>query len=70
MLLLEPKNLVYRYITDTTFYGEGDAKQAAPGTNVNRKDGTDEEFLTECGLELYHPDVFMFLNSVGLDNTV
>ena len=69
MILIEPKNLKYRYITDTTFYGEGEAKQsAAPGTNVNRKDATDEEFLTECGLELHHPDVFMYLNSVGLDN--
>ncbi len=70
MLILEPKNLVYRYITDTTFYGEGEARQAAPGTNTNRKDGTDEEFLTECGLELHHPDVFMFLNGVGVDNSV
>ena len=68
MILVEPKNLKYRYITDTTFYGEGDAKQAAPGTNTNRKDGTDEEFLTECGLELHHPDVFMYLNGVGKNN--
>ncbi len=70
MILLEPKNLKYRFITDTTFYGEGDAKQASPGTNYARKDGTDEEYLTECGLELHHPDVFMYLNGVGRDNLV
>ena len=70
MLLLEPKNLIYRYITDTTFYGEGESRQTAQGTNANRKDGTDEEYLTECGLELHHPDVFMFLNGVGVDNVV
>ena len=70
MILLEAKNLRYRYITDTTFYGEGEAKQSGPGVNSSRKDGTDEEFLTECGLELHHPDTFMFLNGVGQNNTV
>jgi len=68
MALLEPKNLTYRFITDTTFYGEGDAKQAGPGTNSGRKDATNEEFLTECGLELWHPDTFMILDGVGKDN--
>lgn len=70
MMLLEPKNLKYRFITDTTFYGEGEAKQAAPGTNYTRKDGTDEEFLTECGLEFWHPDTMMALDGVGQDNSV
>jgi hypothetical protein len=70
MLLLEPKNLKYRFITDTTFFGEGDVKTAAPGTNYTRKDGTDEEFLTECGLEFWHPDTMMALDGVGQDNTV
>lgn len=70
MLLIEPKNLMYRYIDDTNFYGEGEAKQAAPGTNVNRKDGTDEEFLTECSLELHHPTTMGFLNGVGQNNSL
>ena len=68
MILCEPKNLTYRFITDTTFYGEGEAKQAGPGTNSARVDGTNEEFLTECGLELWHPDTFMVLDGVGADN--
>jgi len=65
MVLVEPKNLTYRFVTDTTFYGEGESKQAAPGSNHARKDSTDEEFLTECGLELWHPDTFMVLDGVG-----
>lgn len=69
MLLLEPEELRYRYITDTTFYGEGEAKQAAAGTNANRKDSTDEEYLTECGLELHHPSVCGFFNGVGLNHS-
>lgn len=70
MIIMEAKNLKYRYISDTAFYGEAEAKQAAPGTNYSRKDGTDEEFLTECGLEFWHPDTFMYLDGVGENNTV
>jgi hypothetical protein len=69
MLVLEPENLSYRYIDDTTFYAEGDAKQAAPGTQGGRIDGSQEEFLTECGLEYHHPYTAGFLNAVGLDHT-
>jgi hypothetical protein len=69
MLIFEPENCVYRYIDDTNFYGEGDAKQAAPGTNGGRIDGSQEEFLTECGLEYHHPYTAAFLNGVGLDHS-
>ncbi|MDM7912624.1 MAG: DUF5309 family protein, partial [Methanotrichaceae archaeon] len=69
MLLFEPENCIYRYITDTTFYAEGDAKQAAPGTNGGRIDGTQEEYLTEAGLEYHHPYTAAFLNGVGLDHS-
>lgn len=70
MLILEPANLVYRYIDDTQFYGEGEAKQAAPGTNGGRVDGTQEEFLTEAGLEYHHHYTAAFLNGVGLPSAV
>lgn len=70
MLILEPEELNYRFITDTTFYGEGDSKQSSQGNNANRIDGTNEEFLTEAGLELHHPTVFGFLNGVGLNSAV
>ena len=69
MVVFEPENCVYRYIDDTTFYGEGEAKQAAPGTNGGRIDGTQEEYLTECGLEYHHPYTAAFLNGVGLNHT-
>jgi hypothetical protein len=69
MLLIEPEELAYRYIDDTNFYGEG-GKTAAAGTNSNRKDGTDEEFLTEAGLELHHPSTMGFLNGIGSNNSL
>jgi hypothetical protein len=69
MVLFEPENCVYRYIDDTNFYGEGEAKQAAAGTNGGRIDGTQEEYLTECGLEYHHPYTAGFLNGIGLNHT-
>lgn len=71
MLILEPaKNLRYRYIDDTQFYGEGEAKQASKGNNANRIDATVEEYLTEAGLEMSHGYTMMFLNGVGQDNAL
>jgi hypothetical protein len=68
-LIIEPEELSFRFIDDTNFYGEG-GKTAASGTNSNRKDATDEEYLTEAGLELHHPAVFGFLNGIGSDSAV
>lgn len=64
LLLIEPTNLKYRYITDTTFYSDAEKQN----TGRNRIDGTDEEFLTECGLEFHHPQTFAYLNGFGSDN--
>lgn len=69
MLAFEPENLNYRFIDDTTFFGEG-GKTAATGTNGGRIDGLNEEFLTEAGLEYHHPYTAGFFNGVGLDNIV
>lgn len=66
MLLIDPKNIVFRYIDDTMFFGEG-SKTAADGTNYGRVDATYEEYLTEAGLELHHPDTFMVLDGFGDD---
>jgi len=65
MILFEPANIIYRYVTDTQFqpdilYGKGG------GTG---KDGKEEEFLTECGLEYHQSLTGGYLNGVGLDNT-
>jgi len=69
MLILDPKNIKYRYIDDTQFYAEGEAKKAGPGTQGSRVDATTEEFLTEAGLELHHPYTHMYLNGIGQDNS-
>jgi hypothetical protein len=69
MVLLEPKDLKFKYITDTTFYGEK-GKTTGEGNNSNRIDGTKEEFLTEGGLEMHWPIKCGIANGVGLDNTL
>lgn len=48
-VLFEPKNLMYRYIDDTTFFAEGDQQN----TGAGRIDGKNEEYLTEAGLEFH-----------------
>ncbi len=68
-LIIEPEEIVYRFVDDTNFYGEG-GKAAASGTNSNRKDATDEEFLTEAGPELHHPTTMGFLNGIGQNNSL
>lgn len=69
-IILEPKELTYRYIDDTAFYGESTAKQHPEGYGQRRIDGTNEEFLTECGLEFGLAQKCAVLNGVGLDNNL
>jgi len=69
-ILLEPKELGYKFITDTTFYGESSAKAHPEGYGQRRVDGTNEEYLTECGLEFGLPQKCAVLNGVGLANIV
>ena len=66
ILIVDPDKLRYRYITDTTF--KSDPTMMQGGQSVI--DGTNEEFLTECGLEYYHPQAFGVLRGVGLDSAV
>jgi len=66
MVVFEPENMKYRYITDTTFYKDPDKQN----TGWTRKDGTSEEFLTEAGLEFYFPTGWGYLNGVGKDNAL
>ena len=67
-ILLEPKEMEYKYITDTTFFGESSAKVHPEGYGQRRIDGTNEEFLTECGLLFGLPQKCGVLNGVGLDH--
>ncbi len=59
MVIFEPKQLVYRYITDTTFFKDDQQHGAT------RYDGIKEEYLTECGLEFHHPICWGYLNNIG-----
>jgi len=70
MVLLEPKELGYRYIDDTAFYGETSSKKHSEGYGQRRVDGTNEEYLTECGLEFGLPQKCAVLNGFGQNNTL
>ncbi len=70
MIILEPRELKFMYIDDTTFYGESDSKDHPFGYGQRRIDGINEEFLTEAGLEFGMPQKCGILNGVGLDNTL
>lgn len=65
MVFIEPKNLRYRYIDDTFFKADNTDRQGG-GTG---KDGKEEEYLTEAGLEMLHPHTCMIMNGVGQDNS-
>ena len=67
-VILEPKELTYKYIDDTSFYGENSSKAHPEGYGQRRIDGTNEEYLTECGLEFGLAQKCAILNGVGLDN--
>ena len=69
-ILLEPKELKYRYIDDTTFYGENNSKDHSFGYGQRRVDGINEEYLTECGLEFGLAQKCGLLNGVGLNNNL
>lgn len=68
LAILKPKNIRYRYIDDTQFYGAS-GKPYAYTSSGKRIDGLNEEFLTECGLEYHHPQTAMYLTGFGSDNT-
>jgi len=70
MVIIEPKELEYRYIDDTAFYGETSSKKHPEGYGQRRVDGTNEEFLTECGLEFGLPQKCAVLNGFNQDNNL
>jgi hypothetical protein len=62
-VVFEPKGLVWRYIDDTTFYPEGEKQNTGSG----RVDATNEEYLTEAGLEYHHPIGWGWLTGFNTD---
>ena len=69
-IILEPKELGYRYVDDTSFYGENSSKSHSSGYGQRRVDGLNEEYLTEAGLEFGLPQKCAVLNGVGLANNL
>jgi hypothetical protein len=59
LYVLDMENLRYRYLTDS------DTKYL-PDRQSNDLDGMKSEYLTECGLELHHPETFFIIE--GLTN--
>ena len=66
MVVVDPSNIQYNYIDDT-FFKKDDSEKVAGQIGI---DGTKEEFLTECGLEVHHPLSFGIFDGVGTDNSV
>ena len=69
-VILEPKELSYRYIDYTTFYGDDGKKTHSEGYGQRRVDGINEEYLTEAGLEFGLAQKCGILNGVCLDNNL
>ena len=63
MIIHEPKNMKYRYITDTVFKKD---KSQDEGGSLGI-DGKKEEFLTECSYEYHFANSMMYLTGVGSD---
>jgi len=66
MVILEPAMMKYKYIDDTMFKKDPAMKEAG----FTAYDGTKEEWLTECGLEMHHPQKFGYLSGFNTDNAV
>ena len=55
MVVMDTANLKFRYVTDTVLLKD----RETPGD-----DGKVEEYLTEAGLEVHHPDTFFWLKGI------
>lgn len=66
MIILDIEQLVYRYIDDT-FFKPGNQERESQGDGP---DGTQEEWITEAGLECKFGDTSAYIHGVGLDSAV
>lgn len=64
-VIFDPKDLAFKYIDDTSFYGQDEKKVSTSGDRI---DGTKEEYLTEAGLEFHHPAKCAYLTGFGSAN--
>lgn len=63
MLIVEPARLKFRYIDDTFFVEDPQDRR----NRNNSRDATEEEFITEGGLEAHQPLTMGYFSSIGLD---
>ncbi|MEG0323187.1 MAG: DUF5309 family protein [Raoultibacter sp.] len=61
MLIFEPKDIEYRFVTDTTYHKD------TQNHGEKRRDAEINEYLTECGLEFHNPQGWAWINGLGLD---
>ena len=66
MVIFDPDQLTYRYIDDT-FFKPGKQERESQGDGP---DATQEEWVTEAGLECHFTETAAFLYGVGLDSAV
>ena len=64
MAVVEPENILYRPLTnrDTKFLAD-------KSSGYTHRDGKDEEYLTEAGLEYHFPNAWGYFTGLGSDNT-
>jgi hypothetical protein len=68
LAIIEPRRLKYRHIEDSDTHFISD-----PEDQINRnnsRDGTEEEWLTESGLEHHQLKTMAYLEGVGVDNAL
>ena len=63
IIIGDPRRLSFRFIDDTFFMKDPGEKIAG----YQKRDATDEAYLTEAGLELHHAKSWGELNGVGID---
>lgn len=66
MIIFDPDQLVYRYIDDT-FFKPGNQERESQGDGP---DATQEEWVTEAGLECHFTETAAYLQGVGQDNDI
>lgn len=66
MVILEPKNVIYRYVDDTFFKPDKSEKMGGLAAFDGRKEG----YLTEAGYEYHYPQAWGLLDGVGVDNSL
>lgn len=62
MVLFEPKNLTERPLDNTMFFND---KNETSRSDRRRVDSTDEEYLTETGMEFYHLESTGYFTTIG-----